>query len=588
MKYFFYYILIFHILSYIFSDFQEWNFENASINLLTEENNYEYSYIIYNNTISNYEVTLTKNLNKNGNQIKEKNILSIINNNNQNEKYINNVEWEDIDSIIYYNNILHICPKGTFHPYYLDNNELYNHTIYNFPEDIDEWDLKCYMNSNLFIAIYTNNHFLYSYNSDLKGWTRIILDFWLNDLLWNQMKIVDDNNYYQLPGLTIYPNNIISLSKINLIIDFSIVLGIEYNKNLITNVNHNQYYSFFNGNNKFYLLSYGTNDIKSGYYIDNQEISSDNLENINPTINDIYEINLEGALIENMNILKGTRNAFYKIEYNNNYYYGIFDIITNQILFNTKEKIIKFIPFSKYSMLAITEGSAYEICPIRVDGKCIEKCDNDEIIINYDGSNYCKCSNFYFIPGYKCIDTCDLNIYTNDTNKCGLCKYLGGNKKYKLMNTTGCLEEKPANTIYYDEDSLLLICDKEYHLVNEVCVPDSKEEEEEKEESEKEKEKEKKEEEKEKKEEGEKEEGKEKEKEKEKKKEDEKEKKEEGSETEQEMDYAVWIFIGIVSFIFIIINILICKKICGSNKMTESDLLTQINTDFEPKDSAIN
>ena len=45
---------------------------------------------------------------------------------------------------------------------------------------------------------------------------------------------------------------------------------------------------------------------------------------------------------------------------------------------------------------------------------------------------------------------------------------------------------------------------------------------------------------------------------------------------------------GVVSFVFIIINILICKKICGSNKMTESDLLTQIDTDFEPKDLAIN
>ena len=537
MKYLFYNILFLHLLIYISNNINEWNFIEASYNLLNTSNNYKYTYTIYNNKVSNYEVILTKNIYKDGTSIKDENILEIINTNNIDEKYSDNVDWEDIDNIIFYNNILHICPKGNFHPFYYSNKNLNKHNIYNFPEDITSWDLKCFINDALLIAIYTGNNFLYAYNPDLEGWTKISLDFILNDLLWKQIKISDDYNYL-LPGFTIFEDGSISLSKLNFLIDFSIGLGIESYNNLTQGLSKT--FSYFNDNNKFYFLSYDSDKILSGYYYDEHGISIDNIANIKPNINSVLD--LDGKLQE-IKSIKETRYAFYKMEYNSLTYFGIFDIITNQILFNTKESINKFIPLSKYSMLAITDNSAYEICVISVNNKCLEKCDNDDIIINPEGKNYCKCPNLYFVPDYKCIDSCDINIYVNNSNKCGLCKHLGGNKKYKLINTKGCLEEKPNNTIFYDEDSLLLTCDNNYHLENETCIINSKGEKEEKEEEEVE---------------------------------------------EEDIDYIVWIFIVLVTAIFGLVSFFIFKKLWSKNFKNEKDLLIQIDTDFEPKDSTIN
>ena len=51
------------------------------------------------------------------------------------------------------------------------------------------------------------------------------------------------------------------------------------------------------------------------------------------------------------------------------------------------------------------------------------------------------------------IDLCDLNYYVlNEAGtECGLCNYFYPNgAKYKLINTTGCLSEIPANTKYHN------------------------------------------------------------------------------------------------------------------------------------------
>jgi len=555
MKYFFNGVLFFHLFFYIATNFPEWNFENASFNLLNESNNYRYSFIVYNREVSNYELTLTKTIYKGGSIIKDENNLDIINKNNNNEKFSISVDWEDINNIFFYNNILHICPRGEFHPYYYNNQTLNIHSMYNFPTAVSYWDLKCFIYDGLFIAIYSGNDFLYSYNLDLNGWTKINIDFELNDLLWNKISISDDTTY-QLPGLTVSEDNTLALSKLNFLIDFSVGLGIESYKNLTKGLQYS-FLSYFDENNHFYFLSYDNYKILGGYYNGITEITIDNIEYINPVINTDFD--LEHNIIQYINSIKGSRYSFYEIDINSELYYGIFDIITNQILFNTKEEIKKYIPFSKYSMLAITDNSAYEICIISVDGKCIEKCDNDEIIINTKGKNYCKCPKYYFIPTYKCIDICDLNFYIDVDNQCGLCKDLGGNKIYKLINTTGCLEEISDNAIFYDEDSLLLTCDENSYLENETCIPYSHEEEEEEENEEKEN-----------------------------KEEENIDNKDDEIEEEEELDSIVLIFISSVSVVFIIISFIICKKLWSKNMKNEDDLLNQIDTDFEPKISSIN
>ena len=83
MKFLFYNFLLSQLFLYISTFDKEWNFKNASFNLLNESNNFRFKYVIYNKTISNYEVILSKTIYKNENLIKDENIIEITNTNNK-------------------------------------------------------------------------------------------------------------------------------------------------------------------------------------------------------------------------------------------------------------------------------------------------------------------------------------------------------------------------------------------------------------------------------------------------------------------------------------------------------------------------
>ena len=540
----FLFCIFFHLVIDVLNLPQEWNFKNASYDLLNQENNYKHSYVIYKANISNYDISLAKTISKNGNEIKDINNLEIIEKSNNN-KYSFEVDWEDINNIIYYDNILHICPQGKFHPFYFDDEskELTNHKMYNFNDNANVWELKCNLYNDLFIAVYSHNNFLYAYNTYIKGWNQINFYFTLYDLMWTNVK--NNGNLYEIPGLALINTNNIALIKLYFIIDFSI--GFEADLNIVKQlcISKNNIRAYFGKNNDFYFLVNDKDDSllsSVGYYKDTTLISPDNISNIKVIVN-VFSNFGDKAKIQTFEFIKGTRYAYYQINNNNKNYYGIFDILTNQILFNTNEQITKFIPYSKFSILAITKTSAYEICILSIDDTCVEKCDNDNIVLNPEGKNYCECPKLYFKPSYKCIDNCDTNFYIKEESKyCGLCKDLGGNKIYKLINTEGCLEEKPNNTIFYDEEKLLLTCDDKSHLENETCIINSKEEESKKIENEK----------------------------------------------EDEVDVMILIFIGFIVLVFIILSIIIFVKLYGKKMKNEDDLLNQVDTDFEPKNSSIN
>ena len=95
--------------------------------------------------------------------------------------------------------------------------------------------------------------------------------------------------------------------------------------------------------------------------------------------------------IQEIHFIEGTKFVYYNITEENTTYYGIIDILSNKTIFNTNESIEYFKPLSNSSMLAITNTSAFEICVIRKNGKCIYECDeNESFEINTKGANYCK------------------------------------------------------------------------------------------------------------------------------------------------------------------------------------------------------
>lgn len=67
-----------------------WNFEKTAINLLNNSDSYKYN--ITQGKVNDSEFRLEKRIIKEGNEINHKNTLYI------NQKFIEDVDWEDIDS----------------------------------------------------------------------------------------------------------------------------------------------------------------------------------------------------------------------------------------------------------------------------------------------------------------------------------------------------------------------------------------------------------------------------------------------------------------------------------------------------------
>ena len=155
-------------------------------------------------------------------------------------------------------------------------------------------------------------------------------------------------------------------------------------------------------------------------------------------------------------------------------YHGIFNVTTNKIVFNTDEDLDAFIPYSNYSMLAITKDSAYQICIIKnSDGECIPSCSGS-VILDIDG-NYCasSCGNgkLLLIPEEICISECNTSIYIKNSSHCGLCRDMQSSRKYKVLNGEECIETIPEGAEIYNSDLFLLICKSGYILENSTCVP---------------------------------------------------------------------------------------------------------------------
>ena len=134
--------------------------------------------------------------------------------------------------------------------------------------------------------------------------------------------------------------------------------------------------------------------------------------------------------------------------------------------------------YSNYSMLAITKTTAYEICLIKdSSGNCISQCstDSSKVVLDVDG-NICKTTScdeanqYLIIPELVCSSKCDTSIYIIKDKTCGLCRDIESSDKYKIVNSTGCLNAKPDNTDYYNEDLYLLVCKRGYKLNGNECI----------------------------------------------------------------------------------------------------------------------
>ena len=151
----------------------------------------------------------------------------------------------------------------------------------------------------------------------------------------------------------------------------------------------------------------------------------------------------------------------------------MFDIVSNKIIFNTKENITKFIPHTDGAMLAITNKTAYKICAYTNNNACTDTCSDNNYLLDIDGNicgSSCPSGKYLFKPSGVCINQCDQSLYILEGNTCELCKDKNNSTPYKLVNGTDCLSEIPKGAEYYNENLKLLKCRDGYHLENNTCM----------------------------------------------------------------------------------------------------------------------
>ena len=509
MNLFIFFILIIKFLKLTFSIVPLWNFNNSTIDLLSESNSYNYTICTKSYGSNNpMTVTLKKQISKNSDgTITEKNILSI------NGGYNKEIDWEDIESIYTFDGTLYICPKGKNHlnKYISTSQDFEILKPDKFDYNNETWELKCYkqtVKNYLFVAYLNKYNQLFVYKFETQNWysEQISILDGLYDFKWTEEAIYNNNEYPM--RMLMYNNGNIYLKTLFIILEKDkekISFNEQQENKIINSLTYSNAY-FDSNNDHFYFITFDKSPVNyiSGYYNDKTSFNYDQVENLSPIkINDISPLVFYNDFeIQHINLTPNTQYALYEIydivkKIN---YYGIIDILENKIIFNTDEaitsfKILKQDSDSSYSFLVISKKSAYKICALADNNKnCISSCSSTESkIINSGGQNFCgnKCPKYIMVSTGICVDKCDLNLFhLIDDYKCGFCKDLNLSYPFQLLNSSDCFKEIIEGTYLNNSkfkildkchnsckncvgpgDTQCTICKNGYTKIDDKCIP---------------------------------------------------------------------------------------------------------------------
>ena len=438
-------------------------------------------------TYNYHNYTLTnKYIKNNDGTITVQHKLDITKNTNTNSNNVNFGNMNVFEMVPKYGEI--ICPEGKYLPHNSDGSQI---SISISGDDLD-YHLKCVgHNTGVFLAFFLNkdSHALYGYLDEMDGgkWDggnefhNILYDLKIGGTM------LDNNNLYP----------IIYLAKDG---DYIKLIGAKQALAKNIKVDHancetrtlfrvkDYAYAYFNDyDDRFYLITYN----KYGYSIAystttkiNNYANNDDIKNVDVKPKEDLTLPFaEKIEIVKMNFIKKTPYIYYTVKNleTGKYNYGIMDLLTQKVLFNTDQEMTNFEPLSNYEMLVFSNGEAYKICLFRNGDSCVSSCpDGTKLVLDVKG-NKCKSisdsddCNLKLVPDDICIETCDTNIYklSDDQKSCGLCGYFDNTKPYRIIKTDECLAAKPEGTQWYNEKYNLLECAKGYQLDSEKkkCIP---------------------------------------------------------------------------------------------------------------------
>ena len=477
--------LIFQVICVI----PEWNLSKAGEDILGTSDNVTYK--ITERNLLGVNILMEKVITKN-NQTGEITTENYVTMDNKKKK----VNFEQVESFYYLFKRYIICPKGSHHPYDFTNEVDFK------PDGVEvgeNWDLNCYKETNagyLLVFYLMNgskkNIYLSSFNTIDQNpywYGGISIDnIEIYDYLLKYQQISGQDNVYQMMGLLKNENNIelrylIATLKGGDENQFITLSENHYNRiNIAGSYSQATFKHSSDDTEYFYYFTYNSiSDLTTGYTPNSFGTKSDYsaISSIQITKNNYPHLEFFNDMeIEEMNFLLDNKFLYYKMKdkKDGTNYYGIFDIVLNKIIFNTKEKINTFIPHTDGAMLAITNNTAYKICAYKNGNDCTDTCSNSQYLLDISGNtcgSSCPEGKYLFKPSGVCIDKCDESLYVLEGNICQLCKDKDESTPYKLINGTECLSKIPENAenaIDYNEKLKLLECKEGYHREDNTCI----------------------------------------------------------------------------------------------------------------------
>ena len=468
---------IIHLFDLSFTFIPIWNIEKSSIDLTPQEGSSTIK-TIYENTDYNLHAVLTKSITKINSEIKDQNYIKMLDGESNIE-----TNWKDIDQSYFIYGIGHfVCPKG--------KNYLHQYNYQNLVEikpdgysEAEDWELICFFQNVedgginykwLFQGFLNIKREISLYGKAFNGgsWVGNNIKNGLFDIL-KSSNLIDDQKYnmYAL-ALRTEKDDKYGIYLYNYHFQIWNYDGWNHGdkiaKTFLDYLSNDMKAYFDHESNYFYwMTSNGTIDeFRSGFSTKKIDLSIDNID-YQTKKNEISPlIFLNEVKLDKLELMRNTRFIYYEVSEkkdNNVIYRGVIDIEINHVILNTNEKFTKFETLTNYSIFAIKDNKAYEICFINYNGKCVKRCPDNKIFVlnNIDG-NHCEstCNKYIIRPNDVCIDYCNNTIYSsiNDGNKkiCGFCKDINPKKPYKIINKEGCLEEPPDNTYVFNKEYFLL------------------------------------------------------------------------------------------------------------------------------------
>ena len=481
-------IILLNLVNLIFCFIPNWNLNTSGQDLLSSD--YPNNYLVSDRKMHDMLVKLIKTLKNVEGKIYDDNTLIV----NDGDKI--SVEFENIES--FSDNI--ICPRGRNFLYDVNTHQ----NIILYPQDFndsEDWDLKCYRHDTGYLLVFylmkKSDNFYFGYidrqniNYNNIHWMKsdifpFVFDFRLHNGVEKEVNGIPEK--YKFLGL-ILENETIKLKNFNV----TFYENYEYNQNIIFEpkveeqkaldiIPIKSYYKalFKNNSDEFYFITYNnSSDIISGY----STHTTNNYDELNTfqfktNYTSPFDF-IDEVEIKELDFILNNKYMYYTLlnKDNNKTYHGIYDIKLNKIIFNTDEVILKFIPFSNNSMLAITEKTAYQICALKdKEGNCVEECPHGQkIIFDVDGNKCgditqnCDDDKILLYPYDICVKECDNDKFIFLQNTCGLCKKYFPEKPYHIKGSNECLDSIPDNTDIYNLEAGLLVCKENYYLEDNMC-----------------------------------------------------------------------------------------------------------------------